>query len=257
MGKETLSPPYAYDWLFSNCCEVLAKIDAHRETLSKYAACENACATSDAYKLQEFIQERPSGAKEADYLRIINTGTIGKYVSKWGQREMVYLGQKYLEPVINRERFLAAFRKSYGKKAVKPKLILKGLNLLDACIDVAGTVVPGKTTLVIACEDVGILKLLLAIVNSSVAIFYLKEKYPASSYNKGTTFTKAMLNNLPVPRIGDEDRRGLVMLVDQILAHKLRDSEANTADLESTLDDMVLSLYGLTRKEICGEGAVT
>ena len=47
------------------------------------------------------------------------------------------------------------------------------------------------------------------------------------------------------------------MLVDQILAHKLRDSEANTADLESTLDDMVLSLYGLTRKEICGEGAVT
>src|ERR1019366_2161057 len=50
--KKTLKPPYAYDWLFSDFVELLAKIDAHGGTLIDLGVCENACATSDAYKLK-------------------------------------------------------------------------------------------------------------------------------------------------------------------------------------------------------------
>ncbi|MDO9542431.1 MAG: Eco57I restriction-modification methylase domain-containing protein [Kiritimatiellia bacterium] len=248
--KNTLKLPYAYDWLFSDFVDLLAKIDAHSTTLSKYGTCENACATSDAYKLQDLIEEQPPGAQCSDYLRIINTGTTGKYVSKWGQREMVYLGDRYLRPVLNKKRFEAKFPNSYGKKAVKPKLIVKGLNLLDACLDADGTIIPGKTTLLIACDDAEILKLLLAIVNSAVAFFYLKEKYPASSYNQGTTFTKEMINNLPLPELRSQDRASLIAIVNKILAAKGRNPLTGTAHLAQEIDQLVYKLYGLTPEEI-------
>jgi len=250
VNKDTLSPPYAYDWLFSDYVDLLTKLDSHGAALSNYASCENSCATSDAYKLQDFLQEEFDRAQASEYLRIINTGTIGKYVSKWGQREMVYLGDRYLRPVVNKKRFQAAFQNSYGKKAVKPKLILKGLNLLDACLDAGGTTIPGKTTLIVTCSNVQTLKLLLAIINSSLAFFYLKEKYPASSYNRATTFTKAMINSLPLPDIGLRDRTSLIELVDRILVSKGRNAALDTTNIESEIDSILYRLYGLTTAEI-------
>jgi len=248
--KNTLKSPYAYDWLFSNYGELLAHIEGHRVTLSTLGVCENSCATDDAYKLRKLIEEEPKNASQDAYLRIINTGTIGKYVSKWGQREMVYLGSRYSRPAVNRKRFLELFPKSYGKKSVRKKVILKGLNLLDACLDADGNVIPGIPTLLIASDNSEALKLLLAIVNSSVAFFYVKEKYPAWSYNQGTTFTKQMINNLPLPELGSKDRARLVEVVDQILAAKRRDHEADTTALEREINQLVYKLYALTDEEI-------
>jgi hypothetical protein len=66
ISKDTLKPPYAYDWLFSDFLELLAKVGTHSGRLSEYGLCENACATSDAYKLKEFIEEVPKDAKQSD-----------------------------------------------------------------------------------------------------------------------------------------------------------------------------------------------
>jgi hypothetical protein len=242
--------PYTYDWLFSDCGHFLAKIDTHKGQLSELGVCENSCATDDAYRLREFVVEEQKGMRQDEYLRMINTGTIGKYVSKWGQREMVYLGSRYSRPVVNRKRFLEAFPKSYGVKSIQKKIILKGLNLLDACLDAGGTVIPGIPTLLIASNNAETLRLLLAIVNSALAFFYIKEKYPASSYNQGTTFTKEMLNTLPIPEIAVAQRSKLVSLIDRILAAKQRDAEADTSALEREIDQLVYALYGLTPEEI-------
>ena len=127
IAKTSLKPPYAYDWLFSDSIDIFAKIEAQPNKLSSLGMCENACATSDAYKLKEYVQEMPKSNGQGEYLRIINTGTIGKYASKWSRREMVYLGDRYLKPAVHKKRFLAAFQNSYGIKSVKPKLIVKGL----------------------------------------------------------------------------------------------------------------------------------
>ena len=62
------------------------------------------------------------------------TGTIGRYVSKWGKREMTYLKDKYLQPVVNKSKFQKDFSNSYGAKSILPKLIIKGLTLLDAVL---------------------------------------------------------------------------------------------------------------------------
>lgn len=89
-----------------------------------------------------------------------------------------------------------------------------------------------------------------AIINSALAFFYLKEKYPASSYNQGTTFTKDMINNLPVPKLMRDDCDRLVSKVDEIIMMKQRYAKADTSKLEREIDRFVYALYGLTADEI-------
>ena len=250
VSKGTLKAPFALDALFSMHYDLLLKLESKNPQLADYGACENACATSDAYKLKPIVLEAQHTSKSSGQLKVINTGTIGKYVSKWGQREMTYLGGKYLRPVVDKKAFQSLFPNSYGKKALVPKLIVKGLNLLDACEDLVGEVIPGKTTLMVTSRSQILLKALLAIINSRLAFFYLKEKYPASSYNEGTTFTKEMINRLPVPKWSDAERGTLVKLVDSILDAKSASSTAETKELEREIDLRVYSLYGLTQDEI-------
>jgi hypothetical protein len=236
--------------LFSDFADLLVKIDEHHGKLSDLGTCENACATSDAYKLKEFIEEEPTRATKKEYLRIVNTGTIGKFASRWGQREMVYLGSRYSRPVVEKSAFLKAFPNSYGKKAIKKKLIIKGLNLLDACLDDDGTIIPGKTTLIITSNDLDSLKVILGIINCHVPFFYIRERYPASSYNQGTTFTKEMLNNLPIPKLTSTDRSSIISLVDRILSTRARNFTTDITTLERELSKHVSKLYGLTPNEI-------
>jgi len=133
---------------------------------------------------------------------------------------MTYLGKKYHMPIVDVDEFVEAFPNSYSIKSVKPKLIIKGLNLLDVCIDLEGKIIPGKSTLMVSGFDNNTLKYLMAFLNSPIAFFYLKEKYPASSYNQGTTFTKDMLNSLPLPQMSDANKSKIIDLVNEILEGK-------------------------------------
>jgi len=258
VDKKSLISPFTFDYLFSGSFDFLKKIEKSVGKIKDFSDCENACATSDAYKLESFIKD--SSESEfciTKHLKIINTGTIGKYYSKWGNREMTYLKHKYLRPIVDKNNFLETFKKSYGKKSQQKKIIIKGLNLLDACLDVEGTTIQGKTTLIIANEDVRKLKLLLAILNSKLSIFYIKERYPASSYNQGTSFTKDMINNFPVPQITESTQKQLIDIVNQILfVTASKDFWGNVVkqvkvkDMQGKIDALLYKLYGLTPEEI-------
>jgi len=81
-------------------------------------------------------------------------------------------------------------------------------------------------------------------------VFYIREKYPASSYNKGITFTKAMINNFPLPSISEKDQKFIVKLINNILTRKRANRQVDTTAIESKIDSLVYELYGLTDDEI-------
>jgi hypothetical protein len=249
VSKSIIKPPYALDFLFSQYLSLLLKLELHSRKFSDYLVCESACATSDAYKLKPLIMNHgKADPSSTDYFRVVNTGTIGKFVSKWGTKPMTYLKDKYLFPVVRRRGFRREFKNSYYDKTVNPKLIIKGLTLLDACIDVSGEVIPGKSTLVVVDADVSKLKAASGLINSRLWIFYISEKYSSSSYNEGTTFTKDMINNFPLPSLGKTERR-FEGLVDQILNSKGNDPTVDTSKLEREIDHLVYDLYELTPEE--------
>ena len=250
VDKNILKPPYAFDAVFTNKLDFLIRLDSNPGKLSDISICENACATSDAYKLKPFIQNIQIGSNNGVYFKMTNTGTIDRFISKWGNREMVYLGDRYLYPVVNRKSFLTNFPNSYGNKSMQPKIIIKGLTLLDACLDETGEFIPGKSTLVICSEDLKALKFLLGLINSKLPIYYIKEKYSASSYNTGINFTKDMINNFPIPNLTLEIKNTLISIVDQILTAKRENPKLDTSLLQRDLDQFIYELYGLTDEEV-------
>lgn len=250
VSKNILRPPYALDILESEYISLIEKMDADSFPLLRIAECENACATSDCYKLKEYIYSllSPNDFDKKTQLKIINTGTIGKYLSRWDKAEMKYLKNKYLYPVVNKDTFLEAFPNSYGSKSLKSKIIIKGLNLLDACIDIEGIIIPGKTTMIIpATEDK--LYLLLGIINSKLTLFYIKQRYSSSSYNGGISFTKEMINSFPVKNNKNNEYQQVSDLSKRIVTTKSLSIEELTI-LQKQINRIIYSIFDLTDSEI-------
>ena len=253
--KTLLKTPYLLDCLFSESFDILTRIKQMPKRLKDFAICKNACATSDTYKLKPIIENNLTASiNTQDDFFIINTGTIDKYISKWGIKEMTYLGNKYLYPKVNKNIFFENFKNSYSNKVLKPKIIIKGMTLLDACLDFTGNIIPAKSTLLIDDENIDLLKFICAILNSRLSIFYIKENYPAQSYNGGIGFTPDIINELPMPKDISKD---LIALVDEILNHTSKEDYYTNKkalnkvkELQFLIDNEIFKLYGLDNEEI-------
>ena len=128
---------------------------------------------------------------------------------------MRYLKNDYLFPVVVKADFRTRLGATYQRRAASPKIIIKGLTLLDGALDLDGAYVPGKSTIVFCSSDAGKLKLLAGIVNSRFASFYVKQKYASASYNGGVNFTPDMLNSIPLPP--ELTETAIIAAVDAIL----------------------------------------
>lgn len=251
VAKSTLVPPYFLDFMFSDHLDFLIKVEKDFDRLDALIECENACATSDAYKLKPLVMELVGDFDPSIHMRVINTGTISKFFDRWGIDKMTYLGEKFTRPIVVKKDFIKEFPNSYSRKAVLPKIILKGLNLLDGSLDIEGQVVPGKTTLIVTCFDPKDLLFVAGILNSNFAFFYIKERYPAASYNQGTSFTREMINSLPLPRaLKSAQKLKISGIVDQIVESRRKDSLVEVSELTKMLNDEVYGLYGLRENEI-------
>lgn len=248
--KSTLAAPWMLDALLSPHYAFARSIACAHPPLGTLLRCENACATSDAYRLAPLVEE--AADINADDLlahyRVVNTGTLARYVSRWGAKPMTYLGRRYDAPVVDRARFAATFANAYRAKAGAKKVIVKGLTRLDASLDLAGDTIPGKTTLVLRSEDENLLKFAAALLNCPLSAFLIREQYGASSYNGGVAFTKAMIDALPAPA-DPALRARVVALVDRLLACAAE--EADRADeIARDIDAQFYAAFGLTTDEI-------
>ena len=120
--------------------------------------------------------------------------------------------------------------------------------MLDACIDLKGEIIPGKSTMVIPAPE-GTLYLLMGIINSKLMIFYVKQKYASSSYNGGINFTKDMINSLPIKQ-NKEKLAQITELSKEITRIKFDNICADTKELEMQIDTLMYIMYDLTGEEI-------
>ncbi|GMO32822.1 MAG: hypothetical protein Ta2B_13640 [Termitinemataceae bacterium] len=92
-------------------------------------------------------------------------------------------------------------------------------------------------------------KFVLACLNSKTLQFYYQSKFKAET----ELFPKiriVQVKNLPIPIATQSQQQPIIELVDQILAAKAADPQADTRGLEAQIDEMVYLLYGLTAEEV-------
>ena len=92
-------------------------------------------------------------------------------------------------------------------------------------------------------------KFLLGILNSTTIRFYLN--LVAETSGMGTSrWINNYVKEFPIPIVAYEQQTEITAHVDQILAAKRADSDADTSDLENEIDKLVYELYNLTEDEI-------
>lgn len=245
--KAELDAPWRLDPLLSPHYAFVRQIERSHPALGSLLRCENACATSDAYRLKPLIEEANGGFCARRQFRVVNTGTLGRFISRWGVKPMTYLGERYGEPVVERTRFAAAFANAYRNRADAKKVIVKGLTRLDAALDLDGDTIPGKTTLILCSHDDGLLKFAAAVLNCPLSAFFLRARYPSASYNGGIAYTKAMIDSVPVPA-EPEVRNAVVRLVDELLA--LDGAGRATEAVAREIDLVLYGAFGLSAEDI-------
>ena len=244
---KNIEKPFLIDFMFSKSSALIDKLDLRKKHIKDYCLSEGACATADFYIVKELIEENSNPDFKSHY-KLINTGTIGKYCNKWSSKPISYDG-KFDFPTVNRESFKKKLGQTYVARAESSKIIFKGLNLLDVCLDEYAEILPGKSTMVICSQDIDLLKFIMGLLNSPLPIFYIKNKYSSSSYCGGITFTKNMINDFPLDAT-DDQMKPIIELVNEILENKKTDPEFEIQDLQNRINYFVYQLYGLDKEEV-------
>ena len=169
--------------------------------------------TGEAYLLVPFVYDNlnPSTSE----FKLINTGTIDKYSSFWGYSEIKYLGKQLKYPVVDKEVFKQNFVNRY-EKLNKPKIIITGIRYFEAIIDATNEYLPAKSTVTIT-GDLNTLYYLIAVLNSKLISFFIRENYYSSSMGGGINFTPDLVRTLPIPNI-PEETQPFIDLADRMLS---------------------------------------
>ena len=227
--------------------------------LSVVALVHGAATVSEAYELAPLIEE--GNPESSSNLHMVNSGTIDRYVSLWGQKAMRYLGSSYTYPVLSEEgeQNLSPNR---HRQARAPKIIVAGMTKVLECIaDLDGLLLPGKSTTVIE-SDVD-LCWLLGILNSRLMSFYYLSVFGGDRLQGGyLRIGPPQLRTLPIPRFnaGDPGHASLADHVRRLLGFHNRRPVASTpleaavfsrqaGVLEAQIDQLVYDIYGLSESE--------
>ena len=240
ISKSILCAPYLIDPFFSDSSELFQRLDRMPYKLGEFGRCEYASASpKDAYTLRDLIRSGTPVLHDDDFA-VINTGTIGKYISKWGTKPMKYLKKSFEYPVVPKSVIKTTFGKSFYARMRSPKVIIKGLNLLDACTDLHGSMMSTVATLIIRSHSIPMLNIFALILNSQLITDYIKSKYISSSYCGGLEFTPDMINLIPVPNLKEICEDPIRMIEIDSLMYS-RDNDIKTTRLEQ----IVRNLYHL------------
>ena len=206
-----------------------------------------AATVGEAYAVKDVIMD---SYEHEDSFKIINTGTIDKYISLWGISPMQYIKGKYLFPRISYTD-LMHINKTRLIQAKSNKIVVAGMSKeIEATYD-KGEILAGKSTSIILSSDENLLKYVLGIINSklvsfSMGIIFNSLKMSGGFLNIGTR----ELLSIPLPEASDDKKNEIVNYVNRVLQMKAVNTIVDTKTIESKIDAIVYQLYGLTEEEI-------
>jgi hypothetical protein len=245
-------------WLVTDS-ELMQRLD-QLPKLGSMAAVAGAATVAEAYALAALIQNCP--VPQSGDLRLVNSGTIDRYRSLWGQKRLRYLGQTYQHPIVAAEQLVQLPPKRLHQ-ARQPKIIVAGMSQrLECLFDHRGEILAGKSTSVIGSVVTGPantvdLRYLLGLLNSRLLSFYLLSRFSGNQLQGGyLRIGSPQLRQLPivVPEPDQPNQLSeyeqIINLVDQIInCDQARDINERHI-LDAKIDTLVYQLYQLSPTDI-------
>lgn len=244
-----------WDMYFSNKenISIIEKINCYKKDLSTLGNFESPCTVSEAYNFKKYLID---GEYTDGYKKLINSGTIDKYLSLWGKKDTKYIKDSYKKPIILETKIkeVGAHRTLQSNS---PKVIIANMTSdIEAFLDLNGDYLAGKSTAICLGEK-NSLKIVTAFLNSHLISFWYKTTFHSTKMAGGAlSIAPKKICAIPIPDMSDEEKLFLINRVDKIIeitANKDNNYKINNeiiTPIEKEIDCMVYRLYGLTNKEI-------
>ncbi len=207
-----------------------------------------AATVSEAYQLKEIMFD--ADCLKSNCLQVVNTGTIDPYSNLWGVYPMQYIKNKYLYPQVA----ASDLKQMNGNRLIQAKhskIIVAGMSKrIEAILD-GGNTLAGKSTTIVLCDDISLLKYILGIINSKLSTYCLSIIFNSLKMAGGfMNVATREVQSMTIPDVVDKAKYSVIELVDKILNSKRTSPVADTSDLEREIDQHVYALYNLTPEEI-------
>lgn len=242
--------------ILSKNLPLLIKILSNNKNVACFCEVENPFTVSEAYNLIPCLYEGKEKEDNSN-LKLINTGTIDKYISLWGYKKTSYIKNKFLFPFIDKNKFNSIMPKRFNQ-SVSKKIIISGIRYFECFLDINGEYVAGKSTIIIRNVKNNMkLESLLALLNSGLISFYIRESYSATGIDGGVNFTAPMIREIPLPELDEKEINVFEGFANKIIHITYSDDyfdnpdkQAKVKTLAKEIDQLVYKLYDLTPEEI-------
>lgn len=198
-----------------------------------------AFTTGEAYELIDLVHEGHAETKSTEY-KLVNTGTIDRYIPLWGFTQFNYLKSKYTYPVVDRSEFEQSFPRRFVKFN-QPKIMITGIRYFECFMDYGNQYLSTKSTVVIT-GDTDKLEWLTPILNSSLIRFYIRANYLSSSMGGGINFTPDLVRSLPLQVPSQDISKRLAELADS--AHE---QTLNIGKAKNRFERLIASEFGIQK----------
>ncbi|MCZ2155720.1 MAG: BREX-1 system adenine-specific DNA-methyltransferase PglX [Bryobacterales bacterium] len=187
------APVLSPDW------PMVQKILSTSVDLGEVAMVTGSATVGEAYELKPLIFDASGKTAAGETFRIINSGTIDRYRSLWGEKSLQYLKDAYARPMIRRIDFADAFPNRL-KETSSRKIILAGMtSVLEAILDEGGMVV-AKSCVLVRNASPAMSYFLLGLINSSISTYVFRRLFDAISLQGGyLRIGPPQVKRLPVP----------------------------------------------------------
>ena len=182
-------------------------------------------------------------------LEIDNYPSVKRHLLGFGKKRLEQSGKTLSDGNKSRKKTKHAWFESqdstaYHREFAKEKIIWGNLNnRAKFAYGQGGTLINAPSTMLTPYSPY-----LLALLNSTLLDWYFRSigvERDGGFYEYKPMF----IESLPIPKINEAEQEPFIKLVDEILASKAADSDADTEPLEWQLNSLVYRLYGLTDEE--------
>ncbi|MEX2164986.1 MAG: DNA methyltransferase [Sulfuricaulis sp.] len=236
--------------------ELCARIYAQCSILEDIAVVQATSTAAEADEYSKYVSESRRSAKS---LKLVNTGTIDRYVSLWGIEDLTNKGQHYKRPVLDIRRVKPDRATLYQTKKI---IFAKIAKVIECFLDNEGEYASLNTNCVFAPKEGFTLPFLIGVLNSRLMTFVYVNVFAALKMSGGySQFQAPQLRLLPIAKPTPDQGRAIERLATQLAQlhtdfhaartpHEQESVRRRIGSAEQQIDGQVNALYGLTEKDV-------
>ncbi len=191
---------------------------------------------NEAYLLVDHLEDKKQ--TEPGMLRLINTGTIDRYITTWGVSPTRYIKKSYRYPTVQMEH---AAKKPWLNH---PRIVVAGMSVIvEAYPDPSMECFAGVSTVVVTTDDIDELYYATGVLNSPVTTAYFKEIYKSEAMAGGYINVKpGGVRDLPFVPFNARSARHMRV---SSLARQLQEALTKKQNFIVSANNFLFDMYGV------------